>query len=420
MTAQQQQQRFVNKPVEGASQYYPANSPPIGTAYPANKTVPHLFRPLKLRDVEFKNRIFVSPMCQYSSDNGHATDWHLVHLGQFATGGAGAIIIEATSVVPEGRISPEDAGLWTDTQIAPLKRIVDFAHAQGAKIGVQLAHAGRKASTYAPWVSQSPGHTRPEGATAKADENGWPDEVVVGPSAIPWSHRYVTPKELTVEGIKKVEDAFDAAIQRCKTIGFDFIEIHAAHGYLMHSFYSPLSNTRTDAYGRSLENRTRLTLDVAKRARAAWADKPLFVRISADDWTGAPERSAAGEWQSWGIEQSKWLAERLSALGVDLLDVSSGGNWNLSKFDVKDGYQTHFARAIKEHVPNLVVGTVGMIHDPEQAEGYLADGTADVVLLAREFLRRPNWPLHAAAKLGAAVRPPVQYERAWTALMTPH
>ncbi|KZW03045.1 NADH:flavin oxidoreductase/NADH oxidase [Exidia glandulosa HHB12029] len=419
-----QKQLHINKRVDGVEPYYPAQDPPIGTpfsaVFPQNKCVPALFKPLKLRGVEFKNRIFVSPMCQYSSDDGHATDWHLVHIGQFAIGGAGAIIMEATAVVPEGRISPEDAGLWTDSQIAPLKRIVDFAHAQGAQIGVQLGHAGRKSSTYAPWVAYTPGKPRPAGQTAAADENGWPEQVN-GPSAIPWSHRYATPHEMTLKEIKDLEDAFVASIERSVKVGYDFIEIHAAHGYLLHQFYSPLSNTRTDQYGGSLENRARLTLDIVRRAREVWpADKPLFVRISADDWTGEPEKAADGTWASWGIEQSKWLVKQFAELKVDLVDVSSGGNWHDSKFNVTDGYQTHWARAIKEAVPEIVVGTVGMIHSPEQAEGYVAEGYADVVLMAREFLRRPNWPLHAAQKLGAAVHPPVQYERAWTGLMTPH
>ena len=238
-----------------------------------------------------------------------------------------------------GRISPEDAGLWTDSQIAPLKRIVDFAHTQGTKIGIQLAHAGRKASTYAPWVSNSPGKPRPDGQTAGDDENGWP-QTVVGPSVIPFSHRYPTPQELTPNGISEVKSAFLAAIERCKQCGFDFIEIHAAHGYLLHEFLSPLSNSRKDAYGGSLENRARLTLEITEAARKAWKDKPLFVRISADDVTnGEPSEKEGTEWKSWGIEQSKWLTDKFVSFGVDLVDVTSGGNWAKSKFDVKEGYQ---------------------------------------------------------------------------------
>lgn len=419
-----QQHLFINKRVEGVDTYYPANEPAIGAPFPSdvfpqNKTLPILFQPLTLRGVEFKNRIFVSPMCQYSSDDGHASDFHLVHIGQYALGGAGAIIMEATAVVPEGRISPEDGGLWTDSQIAPLKRIVDFAHAHGTKIGIQLAHAGRKASTYAPWVSYTPGQPRPDGQTAKATENGWPEQVN-GPSPIAWSSRHVVPHELTVEEIKRIEDAFIAAVERCKQVGFDFIELHAAHGYLCHEFLSPISNKRTDAYGGSLENRARLTLDTVKRIRGAWSDKPFFVRISAYEWTDAPERAEDGTWASFGIEQSKWLVQRFIEHGVDLVDVSTSGNWHDANIILKDGYQTPFAREIKQAAGSAItVGTVGLIHDPEQAEGYLQDGTADVILLARELLRRPTWPFHAASKLGVAVHPPVQYERAWPELMTP-
>ncbi|KAH7097898.1 NADH:flavin oxidoreductase/NADH oxidase [Auriculariales sp. MPI-PUGE-AT-0066] len=417
---------YVNTRVPDADQYYPLNEPAIGAPYPAslmpqNATVPKLFQPLTLRGVEFKNRIWVSPMCQYSSDNGHATDWHLVSLGSYAIGGAGAIIIEATAVVPEGRISPEDAGLWTDTQIAPLQRIVKFAHAQGAKIGIQLAHAGRKASTYAPWVSSGPGRPRPSGQTAGNDENGWPD-AVDGPSAIPYSSHYPHPRELSLEGIQRVKSAFRAAIARCKTIGFDFIEIHSAHGYLLHEFMSPLSNNRTDSYGGSLENRTRLTLEVAKEARELW-DGPLFVRISAEDVTNGapPEKDASsGEWKSWGIEQSKWITDKFEELGVDLVDITSGGNWNKSKFTLVEGYQVPLARAVKQNSKSIAVATVGMITQPKFAESVLQDGSADVVLLAREFLRRPNWPLYAANELGVAVHPANQHERAWPKLMTPH
>jgi len=416
---------FKNDGVVGANQYYPVNEPRIGTAYPAsvypkNATIPLLFKPLKIRSVEFKNRIWVSPMCQYSSDNGHATDWHLVHIGGFATRGAGAIIIEATAVVPEGRISPEDAGLWTDSQIAPLKRIVDFVHGQGGTIGIQLAHAGRKASTYAMFVQprRDADKSLPKSEVATAEENGWPDNVV-GPSDIPFSDAYPKPKPLTKEGIQNVVDAFGAATERCKKIGFDFIEIHGAHGYLISSFVSPLSNKRIDEYGGSLENRIRLPLEVAKKVREVWGEeKPVFVRISAVDWAEGPEKDASGEWKQWGIEQSTILAAELQKVaGIDLIDVSSGGNWSAQKITIGPGYQVDFAEHIKKALPNLLIAAVGLITDPHQAEGYLKDGKADVVLLARELLRHVDWPLYAAQTLGVAVKPAVQYDRAWSRML---
>ncbi|KAK1234993.1 hypothetical protein PQX77_001795 [Marasmius sp. AFHP31] len=286
---------FVNHGAPGVEGYFPLNDPPIGTSREKDQDVPILFQPITIGGVTFKNRIFVSPMCQYSSDNGHATDWHLVHIGvRFASRGVGAICMEATSVVPEGRISPEDAGLWTDSQIAPLKRIVNFAHAQGVKIGVQLAHAGRKASTYATWVQTAAGGMNARKLASK-EENGWPDEVV-GPTSTPWTDGYPVPKELTKEQLTEIEDAFVSAIERAEQAGFDFIEIHGAHGYLIASFVSPLSNTRTDEFGgQSLENRLRFPLSLISRCRSAWG-KPLFVRISATDWAEGPEKAADNTW----------------------------------------------------------------------------------------------------------------------------
>ncbi|KAJ7110022.1 hypothetical protein C8R44DRAFT_801208 [Mycena epipterygia] len=399
----------INVPVPEAREYYPLNEPAIGTYL--NGEQPNLFKPLEIKGVTFKNRIFASPMCQYSSSDGHATDWHLVHIGGFATRGVGAICIEATSVVPEGRISPEDAGLWTDSQIAPLKRIVEFSHSQGTKIGVQLAHAGRKASTYAPWIKDKMGHGT--SWVAQEDENGWPNNVY-GPSAIPFSETYPHPKALTEEDIKYVEDAFVAATERCKQIGFDFIEIHGAHGYLLHEFVSPLSNTRTDQYGGSLENRLRFPTRLLQRIREVWTDKPLFVRISASDWAEGPEKAEDGTWLQWGIEQSNiWIGKMLSLGVVDLVDCSSAGNWAKQKIPVFHGYQVHFAEAIKKAHPSLIVGAVGGITDPELAESYLKSGKADVILLARELLRNPHWALSASKQLGCKVKPANQYERAW-------
>ncbi|KAJ7225282.1 hypothetical protein GGX14DRAFT_539446 [Mycena pura] len=407
----------INTRVPDAREYYPLSVPDIGTyevgtPLPSHGEQPNLFKPLDIKGVTFKNRIFTSPMCQYSSDNGHATDWHFVHIGGFATRGVGSICMEATAVVPEGRISPEDAGLWTDSQMAPLKRIVEFCHNHGTKVGIQLAHAGRKASTYAPWIKDKMGHGT--SWIAQADEDGWPDNTYA-PSAISFSDgTYPHPKAMTEEDIKHVEDAFVAATKRCIEIGFDFIEIHGAHGYLIHEFVSPLSNTRTDQYGGSLENRLRFPMRILQRVREVWADKPLFVRISATDWKEGPEKTDDGTWMQWGIEQSIIWAEQMLRLGVvDLLDVSSGGNWFQQKIAVKHGYQIELAAAIKKAHPQLIVGGVGMITDPELAEEYLRDGKADVVFLARELLRNPHWALHAAKKLGCKVKPANQFERAW-------
>ncbi|KAJ3995542.1 NADH:flavin oxidoreductase [Lentinula boryana] len=400
--------KFTNDAVSGVSGYFPQNNPEIGTPLEKTESVPLLFTPITIGNVTFKNRIFAAPMCQYSSDNGHATDWHLVHIGSIAARGVGAICMEATSVVPEGRISPEDAGLWTDSQMEPLKRIVNFAHAQGTKIGVQLAHAGRKASTYAPWVQHKAGSRN----TASQEENGWPDEVF-GPSPIPWSENYVEPKELTKDQLIEIEDAFIASIARCHKIGFDFIEIHGAHGYLLSSFVSPLSNVRSDEFGGQLcENRLRWPLRlIGGRCRAAWT-KPLFVRISATDWAEGPEQEN-GAWKQFGIEQSRVYASEMYKLGVDLVHVSSGGNWSNQKITVGAGYHVPFAEYIKQAHPTQLVGVVGLIKDPKLAESYLQEGKADVIFLARALMRNPHWPLEAAEQLGVRVKAANQYERAF-------
>ncbi|KAF7311064.1 hypothetical protein HMN09_00650200 [Mycena chlorophos] len=392
----------INVGVPGTREFIPLNTPPIGTAESADP--PALFKPLTIKGVEFKNRIWAAPMCQYSSQDGHATDWHFVHIGSLATRGVGSICIEATAVVPEGRISPEDAGLWTDSQIAPLKRIVEFSHAHGTKIGIQLAHAGRKASTYAPWIKDRMGHGT--SWTAQVDENGWPDNTYA-PSAISFHDKiYPDPKAMTEEDMKYVEDAFVAAAKRCHEVGFDFIEVHAAHGYLIHEFVSPLSNHRTDEYGGSLENRLRFPTRIVQRVREAWGhDKPLFVRISASDWAEGPEKSEDGKWLQWGIEQSTIWAGELHKQGIcDFLDASSGGNWQEQKIPVKHGYQVHFSEAIKKAHPDLLVGAVGMITDPLEAEAYVKEGKADVVSLARGLLRDPHWALSAAKLLGVQVK----------------
>ena len=346
-----------------------------------------LFEPLTLRGTTLKNRIVVSPMCQYSSRDGMPDDWHLVHLGQFALGGAALVLTEASAVSPEGRISPDDAGIWSDAQAAAWEPVVRFVQEHGALAGMQLAHAGRKASTY------RPGHERR--GTVPVDDGGW---VAVAPSAVAFG-RYAVPQALDDEGIAKVRADFAAAARRAQEAGFDVVEIHGAHGYLLHEFLSPLSNERTDGYGGSFDNRTRLLREVTADVRAVF-DGPLFVRISADDWTPG----------GWTVAESQRLAPLLHAIGADLIDVSSGGLHPDQQIPVGPGYQVPFSRALKE--VGATTGAVGLITEPKQAEEIVADGEADVVLLARELLRDPHWPLRAARELGVDVAWPRQYERA--------
>jgi 2,4-dienoyl-CoA reductase-like NADH-dependent reductase (Old Yellow Enzyme family) len=346
-----------------------------------------LFEPLTLRDTTLKNRVVVSPMCQYSCVDGLPTDWHLVHLGQFAVGGAALVMTEASAVSPEGRISPEDAGIWDDAQGAAWARVVAFVQSQGALAGVQLAHAGRKASTYRPW------HERR--GSVPADEGGW---VAVAPSPIAFG-RYATPAALDEDGIARVRADFVAAAGRAQGAGFDVVELHAAHGYLLHEFLSPLANVRDDRYGGSFENRTRLLREVVEDVRAAFRGL-LFVRISADDWTPG----------GWTVAESQQLAPLLHAAGVDLIDVSSGGLHHEQQITVGPGYQVPFSRALKD--VGATTGTVGLITEAKQAEDIIASGDADVVLLARELLRDPHWPLRAARELGVDVPWPKPYERA--------
>jgi 2,4-dienoyl-CoA reductase-like NADH-dependent reductase (Old Yellow Enzyme family) len=351
----------------------------------------HLFDPLAIRDVTFANRVFVSPMCQYSSADGCVSDWHFVHLGTRAVGGAGLVLTEASAVLPEGRISPQDLGIWKDDHIEPLARIVRFIHDQGTVAGMQLAHAGRKASTYAP----GKGHGRiPE------SEGGWDN--VVAPSALRFTEGYPMPRALSIDGIKNIVSAFAAAARRACEAGFRVIEIHAAHGYLIHEFLSPLSNQRTDAYGGSFENRTRMLREIVAAVRGSWPEgAPLFVRISATDWVEG----------GWDIQQSVELARQLKELGADLIDCSSGGNVSHAKIPAGPGYQTQFAEQIRREA-NILTGTVGMITSPTQAEHVLVTGQADAVVIAREFLRDPYWPLRAARELGLQISWPVQYLRA--------
>jgi 2,4-dienoyl-CoA reductase-like NADH-dependent reductase (Old Yellow Enzyme family) len=350
----------------------------------------HLFSPLPLRSVTLRNRIAVSPMCQYSAQDGLACDWHLVHLGARAAGGAGLVLTEAIGVEARGRISPADLGLWSDAQVEPLARIVRFAQGQGAAIGAQLAHAGRKASTRAPW--DGGGHLPPA-------EGGW---AVVGPSPLPFDERSPAPEALDEAGIRGVKEAFVAAARRALAAGFQLIELHAAHGYLLHQFLSPLSNRRTDRYGGTFENRTRLLREVAAALRAEWpARLPLLVRISATDWVEG----------GWTVDESVELARALRAAGVDLLDVSSGGLVPGAKVPVGPGYQAAFAERIRRE-SGLPTSAVGLITTPEQADHVVRSGQADLVLLGREALRDPHFPLRAARALGQEGPWPRQYLRA--------
>ena len=352
--------------------------------------VMNLFDELQIRDVLLRNRIVVSPMCQYSSTDGFANDWHLVHLGSRAVGGASLIFTEACAVSPEGRISPQDLGIWKDDHITFLSRITQFLLGQGTVPGIQLAHAGRKGSTARPW---EPGGFVPE------SQGGWKP---VAPSAIPFSDNYAKPAALDAAGIQKVIKDFAAAAARALQAGFKVIEIHSAHGYLLHEFLSPLANQRSDSYGSSLENRTRLLREVVTAVRRVWpAGFPLFVRISASDWVPG----------GWDLEQSVALAESLAPLGVDLIDCSSGGMVPNAQIPVAPGYQVPFAAEIRERT-GIMTGAVGMITSARQADTILDQGKADVVILAREFLRQPYWPLAVARDLGFAVSWPVQYLRA--------
>ncbi|HOK19002.1 MAG TPA: NADH:flavin oxidoreductase/NADH oxidase [Thermosynergistes sp.] len=349
-----------------------------------------LFSAISIRDVTLKNRIVMSPMCQYSATSGMAGDWHLVHYGSRAIGGVGLLIVEATAVEARGRITPGDLGLWDDEQIEPMSKLVGFIQAQGSKVGVQLAHAGRKASIDLPWRGERP---------LKTDEGGWP---VVGPSPIPFGPGYPTPQVLDEGAIKGIVSSFAEAARRARRAGFDLIEIHAAHGYLVHQFLSPLSNRRTDRYGGSLEGRMRFALEVAEAVRNVIPDgMPLFFRISATDWVDG----------GWDLEQSLALARALKERGVDLIDCSSGGLVPDAKVPAKPGYQVPFASKIRKRA-DVMTGAVGIITEPLQAEGIVSSGDADVVILGRALLRNPHWPLHAATVLGEDVAWPPQYLRA--------
>ncbi|MEO5682684.1 MAG: NADPH dehydrogenase NamA [Chitinophagaceae bacterium] len=352
--------------------------------------MPNLFNPLTIKSVTLKNRIAVSPMCEYSSVDGFANEWHLVHLGSRAVGGAGLIITEATAVSSEGRISAGDLGLWKNAHLDKLKTIVAFIHKHESVAGIQLAHAGRKASCTLPWNG---------GAQISKANGGWQ---TVSASAISFKEGEEIPEALTSEGIKKVIDDFKAATQRALSVGFKLVEIHAAHGYLIHQFLSPLSNQRKDDYGGSFENRIRLLLEITEAVQSVWPkDLPLLVRISATDW-------AVG---GWNENESAQLAAVLKDRGVDLIDCSSGGLVPGVKIPVAPGYQVQFAEKLKKET-GILTGAVGMITSAEQAEAILANDAADLIFMARELLRDPYFPLHAAKQLGAEIEWPLQYQRA--------
>lgn len=354
---------------------------------------PHLFSSITIRSVTLRNRIGMSPMCQYSAVDGFANDWHLVHLGSRAAGGAGLIIVEATAVSPEGRISYADLGLWDDKHVEKLAQITRFIKEQGAVPAIQLGHAGRKASTRRPWEGGGP--------IPPGEPNGWQ---TVAPSAVPFADGYPAPQELSVEEIGRLVRAFAQAVSRAKAAGFQIVEIHAAHGYLIHQFLSPVSNRRSDDYGGSFENRCRFLLEIVEAAREHWPDElPLFVRISATDWL---------EEGGWDLEQSVRLARLLKEKGVDVIDVSSGGSVPTAQIPVAPGYQVPFAETIRKEA-GIATAAVGLITEPEQAEEILQQEKADLILLGRELLRDPYWPLRAARSLGASMPYwPAQYHRA--------
>ena len=350
-----------------------------------------LFSPLQIREIELKNRIVVSPMCEYSAKEGHPQAWHLVHLGSRAIGGAGLVFTEASAVEKRGRISSADTGIYEDAHIESWRPIVEFIRSHGAVPGMQLAHAGRKASTMPPWTGGKP---------VSVQDGGWEP---VGPSALAFDAGYTVPHALSVNEIAEIVGAFKKSAERALAAGFEIIEIHSAHGYLLHQFLSPLSNTRTDEYGGKLENRIRLTAQVVRAVREVWPQRlPLFVRVSATDWKEG----------GWDLAQTIALARELKPLGVDLIDASSGGTALGVKIPLGPGYQTGFAEAIRKEA-GIATGAVGMITEPIQAETILATEQADLVFLARELLRDPYWPRRAAKALDVKIKAPVQYERAW-------
>jgi 2,4-dienoyl-CoA reductase-like NADH-dependent reductase (Old Yellow Enzyme family) len=355
----------------------------------------HLFSPLTIRGITFKNRIMVSPMCMYSSQNGFANDWHLVHLGTRAVGGAGLVFTEATAVEARGRIAPQDLGIWDDRHVAKLAQIAQFVKEQGAVPGMQLAHAGRKASVARPWEGGKP---------LGEAQGGWPS-AIVGPSPAAFAEGYYVPHEVTKAEIEEIIQAFAKGAQRAVRAGFEVLEIHAGHGYLINQFLSPAANRRSDEYGGSLESRARLLLEIVQAIRSVVpAELPLFVRLSATDWLPETE-------PGWTIEDSLVLAKLLAPAGIDLVDTSSGGVSPRQQIKARPGYQVPFAARLRRETP-ILTAAVGLIFEAEQADAIIREGQADLIALARELLRDPYWPLHAARSLGHDIKWPDQYERA--------
>ncbi|KAI7554628.1 NADH:flavin oxidoreductase/NADH oxidase [Hortaea werneckii] len=389
----------ANRAAPGISYFTPLQSPSAGTALvtPETKSVPKLFKPLKLRGLTLNNRITVAPMCQYSAEDGHFTMWHTTHLGGIVQRGPGITCVEATAVTPQGRISPEDVGLWKDSQIEGMRQVVEFAHSQGQKMMIQLGHAGRKGSTVAPWLSS--------GDIAGKDLNGWPDDTC-GPSAIPWNDKHAMPKAMTLQDIQNFKAAFASSVKRALKAGFDAIEIHGAHGYMLSEFFSPVSNHRTDAYGGSFENRIRLALEIVKETRDIIPqDMPLFFRISATDWLEEiPEIS-----ESWTSDDTVKFALILAESGVDVLDVSTGGNHPLQHPHAGPAYQAPFAVKVKEAVGDkLVVSTVGMIDNAHLANDLLQNKGLDLVTVGRGFQKNPGLVFAWADELDVKVQMPNQ------------
>jgi 2,4-dienoyl-CoA reductase-like NADH-dependent reductase (Old Yellow Enzyme family) len=349
-----------------------------------------LFSPHRLRQLEFNNRIYVSPMCQYSAVDGMPTDWHLVHLGSRAVGGAALVMTEATAVSPEGRITPFDTGIWSREQAAEFRKIAGFLRQHGAVAGLQIAHAGRKASTDVPWRGGKPLDT---------GSGGWQP---IAPSPVPFAEGYAVPREMTEADMERVRAAFAASARYGREAGFEVVEVHMAHGYLLHEFLSPLTNRRTDAFGGTLENRLRFPVSVARAVREEWPERlPVFVRVSATDWVEG----------GWDLPQTVALARELKSLGIDMVDCSSGGTVPDAVVPAGPGFQAPFAAAVRREV-GIATGAVGLITEPAQAEEIVSTGQADAILIGREFLRDPYWPLHAARTLGVDVPWPSQYERA--------
>ncbi|KAI1763223.1 NADPH dehydrogenase [Hypoxylon sp. FL1150] len=402
-----QPRSIANKAAEGVPFFTPAQEPPAGTALnpqPDGKPIPKLLTPLTIRGVTFQNRIFLSPLCQYSAKDGFVTLWHTTHLGGITQRGPGLTMVESTAVQARGRITPNDLGLWRDEQMEPMRPIVQFAHSQSQKIGIQLAHAGRKATTVAPWLSA--------GAVATADVGGWPDDVVA-PSAIPFAEEYARPREISLEEIRQLKDDFVAAARRAVQLGFDVVELHYAHGYLMHEFLSPASNHRTDEYGGSFENRARLALEIVDAVRKVLPDTmPLFVRVSASDHVDGVD-GFSGE--SWTPDQMVRLAQLFATRGVDLLDVSSGGNHPLQKIRPGPAYQAAFAKAAKRAVGDrMFVSAVGSITTATLAEKLLQGGSGgdgkdeddaplDVIMVGRFFQKNPGLVWAWAEELNTAI-----------------